>query len=326
MIAGDGEVAVSQFRDAGRFAVIVAALIVVVSGSSAFAQPAGDDGDSANARPSEQRYDKLFQRMLDEPLNLDVMFSFARTAAQLGRTEQAISTLERMLLVNPNLPRVKLELGALYYRLGSYQAARGYFEQVESDTGLPPQVRQRVEAYLDRIEDQDSRHAFSFGAFFGARYQTNATAGTDSEFVQTPFGLAELDDEFREQADINLFATGSIRHSYDLQTGQNESWDSTLLGYSARQRDFARLDLDVLEATTGPSLAVLPAELDDATLRPYGKVSHIRLGRNELFTAYGGGLETSALIGQRAAVSGSYELLYNDYETSAARPLADQSS
>ena len=30
---------------------------------------------------------------------------------------------------NPNLPRVKLELGVLYFKLGSYELARSYFQE-----------------------------------------------------------------------------------------------------------------------------------------------------------------------------------------------------
>ena len=65
----------------------------------------------------QRRYDDAFQEMLRQPDNLEVLFSFATLAAQTGDLEGAISTLERMLLINPDLPRVRLELGVLYYRL-----------------------------------------------------------------------------------------------------------------------------------------------------------------------------------------------------------------
>ena len=62
----------------------------------------------------KQQYDAAFQETLSKPADLDVLFRFASLAAQTGDLEGAISALERMLLINPDLPRVRLELGGLY--------------------------------------------------------------------------------------------------------------------------------------------------------------------------------------------------------------------
>ena len=66
----------------------------------------------------KQEYDEAFQETMRKPADLDVLFRFASLATQIGDLEGAISALERMLLINQNLPRVRLELGVLYYRLG----------------------------------------------------------------------------------------------------------------------------------------------------------------------------------------------------------------
>jgi hypothetical protein len=57
----------------------------------------------------EVRKDALFQQMLHDPGNLDAAFAYAEVSAQLGDYEAAVSALERMLLFNPDLPRVQLE-------------------------------------------------------------------------------------------------------------------------------------------------------------------------------------------------------------------------
>jgi hypothetical protein len=61
-----------------------------------------------------------------------------------------------MLLFNPNLPRVQREIGALYYRTGSYDLARDYFERA-AEGNPPPEVRANVEQYLAEIEKSQSR-------------------------------------------------------------------------------------------------------------------------------------------------------------------------
>src|SRR5687767_5620647 len=69
-------------------------------------------------------YEALFKQILANPANLDANFRFAEVSTQIGDFEAAIGALERIVFYNPNLPRVRLELGILYFRLGSYAMAR----------------------------------------------------------------------------------------------------------------------------------------------------------------------------------------------------------
>lgn len=284
---------------------------------------AAQSGSSA-AGDARVRYDRLYRRMQENPRDLDLMFEFAQLAARVGEPEQAITTYERMLLVNPDLPRVKLELGALYYRIGSTQAARGYFEQVAARSDLPNPVRRRVRAYLAQIDDAQGRHDFRFATSAGVRYQTNATAAPDDEAVVTPFGVATLTEDFQDQPDWSLFAAQDIRHRYDLRTGLGESWETTMLGYLSRYQELPRLDLDVVEATTGPRLAVLPRRLD-GTLRPHLRATHVRRGRDAYYTSYGFGVSGDVLLGQRAQVTANYTGSYQAFATPDTRPNANDS-
>ena len=74
----------------------------------------------------QRDFDSAFADVLRDPADLDASFNHAELAIQIGDFEAAISSLERMLLYNPELPRVRLELGVLYFRLGSYAIARTY--------------------------------------------------------------------------------------------------------------------------------------------------------------------------------------------------------
>ena len=118
---------------------------------------------------------------------------------QTGNFEAAISALERMLLINPNLPRVRLELGVLYFRLGSYQVAKTYLDRAVEGENVPDEVRQRVETFLAEIEKRLSRHQFAGSVFGGVRYQSNAVIGNCSR--QRYYGNPEQSihqDERRE--------------------------------------------------------------------------------------------------------------------------------
>ncbi|MDP6069639.1 MAG: tetratricopeptide repeat protein, partial [Alphaproteobacteria bacterium] len=112
-------------------------LVAIVLGASPVSAQVDDEGDRAAL---EAQYEKAFDEVFRDPGNLDKSFRFAELAIKIGNYEAAISALERMLLVNPNLPRVRLELGVLYFRLGSYRTARSYLRRVKEAADVPPEV------------------------------------------------------------------------------------------------------------------------------------------------------------------------------------------
>ena len=106
---------------------------------------------SKPAEPTaEQRaaYDKAFQATLEKPSDPETLARFADLAVKVGDIAGAISALERLLLIDANQPEVKLELGVLYYRLGSKEAAITYLEGARSSAEASPQVRNRAEEFL----------------------------------------------------------------------------------------------------------------------------------------------------------------------------------
>src|SRR5260370_16910780 len=91
--------------------------------------------------------------------------------------EGVISALERMLLSNPDLLRVRLELCVLYYRLGSYEVARTYLDTALKSPSLPADVRGKAQEYLAEIESKAKPSSLGGEVFFGWRYQSNANLG-----------------------------------------------------------------------------------------------------------------------------------------------------
>src|SRR4029450_11994416 len=100
-------------------------LIAALAGALASVQPGLAQSSTTTSLKTEQQ--ALFDRTLKEPTNLDVAFRYAEVSTKLNDFEAAIGALERMLFFNASLPRVKLELGVLYFRLGSFEMAKNYF-------------------------------------------------------------------------------------------------------------------------------------------------------------------------------------------------------
>ena len=127
--------------------------------------------------------DLLFKRLLLKPDDLAAGFQYAQLETELGDYEAAIGALERILYYNPNLPRVKLQLGVLYFHLRSYEMARNYFDAVINASDAPSDIRDEVQTYIAAIDKAVAINQLSVYGQFGLAYQTNANAGPNSPNV-----------------------------------------------------------------------------------------------------------------------------------------------
>jgi hypothetical protein len=234
----------------------------------AFAMAPAAFADTASLKREQQA---LFERTFKEPGNLDVAFRYAEVSTKLNDFEAAIGALERMLFFNAKLPRVRLELGVLYFRLGSYEMAKSYFSSAIADPSAPAEVRGTVQAYLDEIEKRLNPSLFAGFVQTGARYQTNASAGPSGSLIRV-FGFdGVLDQKFVKQPDWNAFSQAVVYHSQDLQIQRGDTWETQASAYFSEQRKIKRLDAAAIAAQTGPRIVLDPGRSPGTGLsvRPY---------------------------------------------------------
>ena len=279
---------------------------------------------NAGVADLEAAVDRAFQEMLADPANLDKAFAYAELAILIEDFEGAISTLERMLLYNPNLPRVRLELGVLYFRLGSFATARSYLQRVLDGNDVPDAVRVRVDAYLEQIEEQVARHRF-FGTIYGGmRYQTNANAGPQGNTVTIVGVTGFLDDTFTEHSDWNAFLSGSFHYTYDPHLESGEVLESDLLAYGAKYRDQDQLDLMYFEVKTGPRAPFLSDSFENMTIRPYVLVDYAWLEDATYFGGGGGGITFAKQFGPKWHASITPEHRFRRHNNTNSRPTNEQ--
>ena len=275
----------------------------------------------ADATVIQQRRDVLFKAMLAKPDDLDVAFEYAALSAQVGDLEAAISTLERMLIFAPGLPRLQLELGVLYYRLNAFETARSYFQSALSAPDVPPEVRSKVEQYLAGIDDAAKPERFTGQMRAGIRYQTNANrAPTDSTILLNgvPFSL---DSSSQASPDGNVYAAGAFHMSYALPS-QGDTIEADLITYVSEQ--FKRHDLDVAlaELSIGPAFDMGRFGIDNAALGVYVIGAGVVLDGNFYSATIGAG--TRFLMRPTPATSfmTALEYRHRDYHDSSSSPTA----
>lgn len=126
-----------------RVILLSAVCLSFVSASALGAEP--------DTKQVKQEFEQVFQKMLNKPDDLDLTMRYAELAVKLKDYEAAIPALERILIFNPELPKVRLGLGTLYYRLRSFDMAKAYFLQVLEGDNVAAPLRAEASGYLKRI-------------------------------------------------------------------------------------------------------------------------------------------------------------------------------
>lgn len=271
----------------------------------------------------ERDFDAAFANVLDDPANLDSSFNHAELAIRIGDFEAAISSLERMLLYNPALPRVRLELGVLYFRLGSYAIARNYLASAVRGADVPAEVKARVEKFLREIEKRTSRHNFSGSIFSGFRYQTNVNAAPER-----PAGYAfDVQQSITTRIDdSNAFTAGSLKYVYDPQSETGDVLETKLLGYLSRQLREHDYNLVYMEGSFGPRGRFMPDTFDLVSWHPHVTVSYVSLDNSPYYYGFGAGFDFSKQFSPATTGALEFSLEKRHYRADAGRTSARENS
>jgi len=298
----------------GLFGIRLAAVLLWLSSGVAVGQP------TPVGTPEDEQANALFKELLKDPTNVDLNFRYAEAAVKLGNFEGAISALERLLLYNPNFPGVKLQLAELYTRLGSYNAARAYIEQIESAPDVTAETRARVQALRDQIARASSPSRFSFNLVSGLRYQNDVSAepaGSDIVAGGIPLTLSSV---ILHKPGWDAFLGGNLAHTYDLG---GATLQSNALVYYSKQFSFPTVNSAAVEVNTGPRFNIGGSGADKiVSLRPYALVSNVLLGNSQFLWSAGAGLSADRAITDKIGAAGFYEFRSESFANVEAVPTA----
>jgi hypothetical protein len=262
--------------------------------------------------------DPLFQRLLTRPSDLSNTLQYAATASA-SDIESAIGTYEQLLFYNPTLSRVRFQLGVLYYRLGSYEMARGYFQSALNMRDITPELRQKAEELLAVIDKKLQPDQFSGFAQTGLRYQTNPGAGPGSQSVLA--SGRTFDSRFFSQGDWNWFGAFGLNYVHDFETQSNDRFEASLLGYDAQEFRLHQFDIGLLEFRAGPRFGLFPGTASDLSIKPYVVATGALLADAPYFGGIGGGLTVHGNLGA-VALDPYVEIVQQSFRNSTFYPMA----
>ena len=266
-------------------------------------------GDRAALREEQKA---IFAEMFAKPDDLDLMFSYALVSIRLEDLEAAITTLERMLIYNRDLPRVHMELGAAYYRLGSYTTAQYYFNNVLAFDDIPPQVVAKANEFLRAIAQRTEKSVFVGSVSTGIAYASNATLGPDDATVQLFGQPALLADQFLEDDDFGVRTSATVSHFYDLGQPDSDFWRTDASLFSLHYFDATDSDVDSVQFRTGPQISLDERQFGPK-LRPFVEAEYVRSGNDALYATGSLGAEYTDTLSESLSIYGTVRAGYRDY-------------
>jgi tetratricopeptide (TPR) repeat protein len=295
----------------------------LASGQAAAAStPGASPPPAAPMNDADKRIlaDLLFKRLLLKPDDLDAGFRYAQLETELGDYEAAIGALERILYYNPNLPRVKLQLGVLYFHLRSYEMARNYFDAVLNAPDTPDDVRTEVQTYIAAVDKAVAVNQLSIYGQFGLAYQTNANAGPNSPNVLALGQNALLSPQFQKTPDWNAFGLVTVHDFYDFQDQHGNGWETDLIAYYSQQFKVTRLDLGLAELRTGPRIGI--GDYGGPSIHPYAIGNELTLAGVNYLNTLGGGVSLNWPVNENLTITPGVEFRNRYFYNSANYPTA----
>ncbi len=136
---------------------------------------------SAQSTTTEADRAAVFQQMLADPSNRDLMRRYAQMSVALRDFEGAAATLERLVDLEPQNTSARVELAIAYFALGSYAVAEYHLAAAQASGALSPDEAARVARYREEAAERDTGSDYS--GRIAAGYAWTDTAGESGAFV-----------------------------------------------------------------------------------------------------------------------------------------------
>jgi hypothetical protein len=183
-----------------------------------------------------------YEDILKDPDNIELNARYAQDQIAKGELLSAAATLERILLVNPNLADVRLLYAVVLYRLDSLNEAQKELDALRTIT-LPPAIREQVTAYEKKIKQRKRRTRIGLRQSNGWGYDTNRNAAPSSKFQLANDVAQNLVGTDNRRADTHFLniSTADVTHDLGFQAGHSVFGNFTY--YLQEQTNVNSLDL-----------------------------------------------------------------------------------
>ena len=241
-----------------------------------------------------------FAEVLAAPDDLALNLAYARQQIAAGDLQEAATTLERMLLLQPDWDEARLVYGIVLYRLRDLAGAVREFE-VLADRNLSPSSERERRRYLALAQEGDERLRVFSEFAFGAKVASNPGRAPENAALRPVIG----GDGSTRWAGI---AATSTTVEYDLANGRG---DYVFARSRTRWQDF----VDLAQADFLRSTVRLGGRFhgERVSVEPFAHLGTGYQHYDRFLSEYGGGVNFAVEAGESdrvrlfAGLAGVYE-------------------
>lgn len=258
--------------------------------------------------------DVSYADVLKDPDNIPLNFRFAQTQIRRGDVRGASATLERILLLDPDRPDVRLLYAVVLFRLDNLQDAERELLAVRN-LPMKPALRAEIEGFLSQIQQRRKRLRFDVLVNFTGQYDWNGNSAARRNIrlvSDVPILNGEADERHRE---FSANATARAAFTYDLGLQRRHSVSGAITAYRTEHLHEDQLDLEV-----GAVEAAMALTYEPVTLTPRLSASKIRLAHQRYLTLTRGELEALYQVTKKtelSATAGGEDHHYNSLNVSS---------
>lgn len=273
--------------------------------------------EAAKAQPAEGE-EVSYEQVLADPDNVELNYRYAQGQIRRGDIKGAAATLERILMVKPDLARVRLLYALVLYRLDNLAEAERELKALQA-LEMPASLRAELDATLKLIEKRKRRTHLSGTLGFGTGWDSNRNASPSSGsrlFAGAPVTLTGTN---LAQQDANVAFLAGLRMERDLGSQAGHSAFASLGYYRAEQMDVDTLDLQAYTMEFG---ATYKGVLGDLT--PSAAFDHVRLSEETYLRTRGAKLRFSRRLSQALDFYLQAGHVFNDHIRTTDIPVATE--
>lgn len=268
-------------------------------------------------RPLEQGEKVTFQDILKDPDNVELNYLYAQSQVAAGELRGAAATLERILLLAPNLARVRLLYAVVLFRLDNLNESEREFRTV-SQLPMPDSLREEVDNYLAEIANRRKVTRIGGNIGLGMQWDSNRNAGPDSDqvlFFDFPFDLVTG----KKQDDFSGLMLAGLRAQHDLGYDAGHSLSGSLQIFGQKQVDVTDLDLMAISGEAGGTYRLPWLDVQPAL---YG--TYMNLAGESYVSTAGAGFRATHRYSRTIEFAGRFRFDYEFFEPLERSPITDE--
>lgn len=261
-----------------------------------------------------------YQQVLEDPDNIELNVRYALTQIRDGNVRGAGATLERVLLIRPDIAVVRVLFAIVLFRLDNLdEAERELLALQELD--LEPELRSQIDQYLDQIAARRKKTIFTFAMNFAAQYDWNRNASPKSEIRLAADLPTRVVGSSSRQDDIAMNGLAQISFEHDLGLQKQHKMIGGLVYYQGEQTQQDDLDLRAITLDFGYELDFAPS-----TVTPRLLYERIDLSKEKYLTAVGGTVDWVYGLSNTWSVFAAGTIKYQSYNNITSSLTATQRS